>query len=141
MTSNFVDSSMNPRDRANYGFARVRDAAFDAVLSLWRRRQSEGWKQADLVRLLNRDRSWVSRNLRGPGNWTLRTFGELVEALDGEVEISVNALEDPLQPARNFDAYIGYSTKPQTKATSWEPTSESKKPKVSDGRMSYSESV
>lgn len=130
---------MNERDRANYGFARVRDAAFDAVLSLWRRRQSEGWKQADLVHILNRDRSWVSRNLRGPGNWTLRTFGELVEALDGEAEIIVHALEDPLEPARNFDAYTGYSQRSHAAAPNWEPTAESSKRKISGVRAPYSE--
>lgn len=137
MKSDFAVSAMNPRDRANYGFARVRDAAFDAVLSLWRRRQSEGWKQADLADILNRDRSWVSRNLRGPGNWTLRTFGELVEALNGEAEITVHALEEPLHPAPNFDAYIGY----RAGVPNWEPTAEPKQPNLSTTRFSYSESA
>ena len=84
------------RDRADYGFARVRDIAFDAVQSLWRRRRSEGMKQVDIARSLEREPAWVNRSLRGPGNWTLRTFGEMVEALNGEIEITVHAMEDPL---------------------------------------------
>jgi len=95
-------------DRSDYGFARVRDKAFDAVLDLWRRRQSEGQKLTDLASVLHRDIAAVCRNLSGPGNWTLRTFGELVEAMDGEVEISVHALGDPLPTRSNYDAYCEY---------------------------------
>src|SRR5947209_3442647 len=98
------------RDRADYGFARARDLAFDAVQSLWRRRRSEGIKQIDIAKALDREPAWVNRSLRGPGNWTLRTFGELVEALNGEVDISVHALEDPLPIALNYHAYAGYET-------------------------------
>jgi hypothetical protein len=98
------------RDRADYGFARARDLAFDAVQSLWRRRRSQGMKQIDIARALDREPAWVNRSLRGPGNWTLRTFGELVEALNGEIDISVHALEDPLPTAVNYHAYAGYET-------------------------------
>lgn len=100
--------SLLQRDLADYGFARVRDQAFDAVCQLWRRRQAEGMKQKDVAEILGRDEGWVSRNLHGPGNWTLRTFGELLSALRGEAEISVFALEDqPSQPG-NFNAYDDY---------------------------------
>lgn len=81
--------------REDYGFARVRDLAFDAVSSLWRR-QAEGFTQKDLAERVGRDPAWVCRQLSGPGNWTFRTFGALVEALDGEAEILVEALETPL---------------------------------------------
>lgn len=97
------------RRQADYGFARVRDLAFDAVHGLWRQRENEGMKQKDIVETLDRDPAWVSRNLRGPGNWTLRTFGELVTALDGEVEIIVHALGGGQQHGNNYDAYSGYS--------------------------------
>ena len=90
---------------ADYGFARVRDSAFDAVSALWRIRQSEGVTQKDIADKIGRDAGWVSRQLKGPGNWTFRTFGALVEALDGEAEISVEPLEAPLPLPRNFDAY------------------------------------
>jgi hypothetical protein len=46
--------------------------------------------------------------LRGPGNWTLRTIGELVEALNGELEITVHAKEDPPERRTNYSAYSGY---------------------------------
>jgi len=95
-------------DRADYGFARARDLAFDAVYSLWRQRQEDGMKQVDIARTLDRSPTWVNRSLRGPGNWTLRTFGELVEALGGEIELSVHALEEALPARPNYHAYAGY---------------------------------
>ena len=102
------------RARADYGFARVRDLAFDAVRALWRRRQGDGMSQTDLARTIGRDPAWVSKNLRAPGNWTLRTFGELVEGLDGDIEIIVHANEDGALRQTNSDAYSGYGEKPST---------------------------
>jgi DNA-binding phage protein len=95
-------------DLADYGFARARDLAFDAAHSLWRVRRSNGMKQVDIAKALGRSPSWVNRSLRGPGNWTLRTFGELVEALGGEIEIHVHPLEAPLPIPVNYHAYAGY---------------------------------
>ena len=96
---------MTPEDRAKYGFGRVRNAAFDAVQGLWRRRKANGLTILELSQRLNKDPGWVSRNLKGPGNWTMRTFGGFVEGLDGEAEIIVHAIEDPVLPAPNYDAY------------------------------------
>ena len=103
MTSKFelIDTTA----RRDYGFARVRDLAFDAVRELWAKRQGAGMKQTELAARLGRDTAWVSKKLKGPGNWTLRTFGELVEALDGDAEIIVVGLETPLRLRPNFDAY------------------------------------
>jgi hypothetical protein len=75
---------------------------------LWRRRQREGMRQTDIVVTIGRDAGWVSRNLRAPGNWTLRTIGELAEALNGEVEIVLHAKEDPPENPANYSAYAGY---------------------------------
>jgi hypothetical protein len=108
MTFQSSAADLSPRERRDYGFARVRDIAFDAIQTLWRRRHGEGMKQTDIVRAIGRQPAWVSRNLRAPGNWTLRTIGELAEALGGEVEIIVHAMEDPPAPRRNFTAYDEY---------------------------------
>ena len=108
MTSRSDLVELTPQERRDYGFARVRDSAFDAVCSLWARRQSEGMTQADLAAAIDVDAGWLSRNLSGPGNWTLRTFGALVEGLRGEAEISVRALEDPLPVRSNYHAYVEY---------------------------------
>lgn len=110
MTSRSSFAGITPRERGDYGFARARDIAFDAVQTLWRRRRSEGMKQADIVKAIGRQPAWVSRNLRAPGNWTLRTIGELVEALGGEIEIVVHPLEEPPEKPRNYSAYAGYET-------------------------------
>lgn len=108
MTSPFEAAPLKPRERADYGFARVRDIAFDAVKTLWRRRHQEGMKQTDLANAIGRDPAWVSRSLRAPGNWTLRTIGELVEALDGEVEIVVRGNDEIAAQRKNYDAYSEY---------------------------------
>lgn len=108
MTTPSELTSLSPVERREFGFARVRDAAFDAVSSLWNRRQNEGMTQADIASALGSDPGWVSKNLRGPGNWTLRTFGALVEALNGEAQITIRALDDQPLTLPNFHAYVGY---------------------------------
>jgi transcriptional regulator with XRE-family HTH domain len=90
------------RDRADYGFARLRDQMFDAVTALWRRRKAEGLTQKELAARIGRDPAWVSRNLAAPGNWTLRTAGELIQALDGEADINVGAREDYREASSKF---------------------------------------
>jgi transcriptional regulator with XRE-family HTH domain len=112
MTSQSKQIAMTSDQRADYGFGRVRDAAYDAVMELWRRRKAEGMTQSQLAEALGGDTGWLSRNLRGPGNWTLRTVGRFVEALNGEVELKVHGLEDPLATPPNYHAYVGYD--PQT---------------------------
>ena len=79
MPSQSLKPTPEQRYRREYGFARARDVAFDAVQMLWRRRRAEGMKQTDIANALGHDPAWVNRNLRGPGNWTLKTIGELVE--------------------------------------------------------------
>lgn len=107
MTSRWANEPTVP----NFGFARTRDLAFGAVRKLWNARQAQGMTQADLASRLNRDRGWVSKRLSGPTNWTLRTFGDLVDALDGEVEIRIADLREP-QNVENYDAYSGYGEEP-----------------------------
>lgn len=121
MTSQSKLTDLTPKERSEYGFARIRDAAFDAVQLLWRRRQSSGMTQTDVAKAINRDTGWVSKNLRGPGNWTLRSFGSLVEALGGEAQIVVRALEDPLPVRTNYHAYVEHDIEATTKKVSSDP--------------------
>src|SRR6266702_7255878 len=88
MTSAFND--LTPKEREAFGFARARDVAFSAVRDLWKRRRAQGMTQKDLATRIGRDPAWVSRKLQGPGNWTLRTIGAFVVALNGEVEIKLH---------------------------------------------------
>lgn len=90
-----------------FGFARARDKAFGAIRDLWRKRRDEGMSQAELAGRLGRDQAWVSRKLSGPSNWTLRTFGDLADALDGEVHISIKDLRAGASQS-NYDAYSDY---------------------------------
>ena len=96
-------------DASDFGLARVRDLAFDAVIGLWRRRRAEGMTQRDLLKRMRSNPATLSRNLRAPGNWTMRTFGELVQALGGRVTITVEAVEDVEHATVNHDAYDGYA--------------------------------
>lgn len=104
-------------ERSNYGFARARDIAFSAIRDLWEQRQQSGMKQADIAEAIGRDKAWVSRQLSGPGNWTLRTLGELCEALDGELEIIAHRIEVPSHPYANYHAYSGYGVAPSVEPT------------------------
>lgn len=92
----------------NFGFSRARDKAFAAVRQLWRKRQSEGMTQIDLAARLGKDPAWVSRKLSGPSNWTLRTFGHIADALDGEVEIRLVDLNEDDGAQSNYDAFLGF---------------------------------
>lgn len=104
MTSTSNLPPMSKREQAEYAYAVARDTAFEAVRDLWLRRSAEGMSQAELARALDRDPGWVSKNLRGPGNWTLRTLAEFIAALDAEIEITAHALEDTDYPAQNYHA-------------------------------------
>lgn len=116
MTSRSVRADLKPKEVAQYGSAQARYLAFDAVNRLWRKRQSEGMQQVDLANAIGKDKAWVSRYLRGPGNWTLQTLGKFVEALQGELDILVRGKEELPKNTRNSDAYSGYEvdTKSQT---------------------------
>ena len=109
MTSKSALHELSPHDRAIYGYGRVRNAAFEAVQNLWRRRKAAGLTQQVLAARIDMDPARLSKYLSGPGNWTLRTFGELVEGLDGEAEITVYGLEDPIELPRNYHAYAEYA--------------------------------
>ena len=116
MSSNYSLPPMDLRDSLNYGFERARSVAFDAVYALWLRRQAEGMTQADLAKAIGRDEGWVSRTLSGPGNWTLRTIGTLVQGLNGELDITVHAMEDPIPDQSRPDAYERYLGNPRSPA-------------------------
>jgi hypothetical protein len=75
-------------------------------MELWRkRRDKDKMTQAEFAARLDRDTGWLSKKLAGPGNWTLKTFARMVEALDGEIEIRVHDLREPSADRDNFDAY------------------------------------
>lgn len=91
--------------RLQYGEARARDLSFMAVLALWRKRKAAGMTQSEFAERLGRDTGWLSKKLKGPANWTTKTLGQMVEALDGELEITVHDRLQPLDQPDNFDAY------------------------------------
>ena len=87
MPSHSALSVMTPVDRARYGAAVAKDIAFDAVLNLWARRRAEGWTKKRAADSIGADEGWFSKQFNGPRNWTMESFGALVQSLDGEVEI------------------------------------------------------
>ena len=100
---------MSWADRRKYGAARIRNAAFAEIIALWRKRKSQGMKQKEFAKRLDRDTGWLSKELRGPGNWRLKTIGAMVEALDGEIEIRVYDINDrALSRENNSIAHSGY---------------------------------
>ena len=105
MTSKFELIPLKGADLISYGQARARDIAFDAVRRLWERRKKEGMKQKDLADILGIDESRISHAMKGPGNWTFKTFGSLIAAMDGDFEIEVYANSDAPTHQLNYSAY------------------------------------
>ena len=99
-----------PEARGELGAERAKMLAFTSVLKLWRRRKEEGLSQADIAKAIGKDEGWVSRNLKGPKNWTIKTLGEFAEALNGDLEIQVLAGEDVAlrESKHNWHAYTEY---------------------------------
>jgi transcriptional regulator with XRE-family HTH domain len=108
MTTDLIAAPLSGRALEEYGAERIRNEFFEQVCLLWERRKAEGWTQKQLADEIGRDPAWVSRNLSAPGNWTARTMGAFVQGLKGEVEVRLFALEDPVHPPSNYDAYYDY---------------------------------
>jgi transcriptional regulator with XRE-family HTH domain len=108
MTMDLTVTPLSGRDLEEYGAERIRNDAFEQVRLLWERRKTEGWTQKQVAEAIGRDPGWVSRNLSAPGNWTVRTMGAFVQGLNGEIEIRIYAIEDPLETPTNYDAYEDY---------------------------------
>ena len=98
-------SPMSTLDRARYGAAVAKDVAFDAVQALWRRRQAEKWTLKQAAENVGKDEGWMCKQFQGPRNWTMETFGTLIQALNGEVRIVIDAIEDFAKSRDNYDAY------------------------------------
>lgn len=120
MTFQSGNDDMSPKDRAQYGAALVKGAAFDAVYNLWRRRKSEGWTNASIATNVDVDEGWLSKQFVGPRNWTIVTFGTLVESLKGTAQINVYAAED-LIDEMNANSYSDYEETIERKAASQVP--------------------
>jgi transcriptional regulator with XRE-family HTH domain len=113
MTSKSRIRPLSPEENADYGHARVKDQAFDVIRLLWARRQAEGMKQADLAAKTGKDQGWISRNLRGPGNWTFRTYGAFLAGLNAEVEMVGHLLEDRHSSSgENYHVYADFAHEP-----------------------------
>lgn len=78
---------LTPAERAQYGVCRAKDKLFDAVCELWRQRQAEGLTVNDISSRIGRSPRWITRALSAPGHWTITTFGQLMEGLEGEITI------------------------------------------------------
>jgi hypothetical protein len=69
-----------------YGRTATRLMIAGAVWSLWEQLQLEKCvDQQWLADRLGKDKSRVSRLLKGPGNWTLDTVADLLEAMEGRL--------------------------------------------------------
>jgi hypothetical protein len=118
MSFHSATESMSPKDKAQYGAALAKGAAFDAVKALWRQRSAEGWTQAQLAESIGVDEGWLSKQFAGPRNWTMETYGMLVVGMDGEAEILAHPIEEPATDLRNYDAYAEYDA-PVLRGVSW----------------------
>lgn len=95
-------------ERRQLGHLRARDAAYDAIFNLWKKREADGLTQKEVADFLDKDPAWVSRALSGPSNWTMKTLGELAEALDGLLFITAVHVDD-YKPLDNYDIYADWA--------------------------------
>lgn len=81
-----------------------------AVWSLWDRlRLEKGLDQQWLADRLGKDKSRVSRLLKGPGNWTLDTVGDLLEAMGGRLTSVEAHTYDDIAQGRQRHSALGAS--------------------------------
>jgi hypothetical protein len=72
----------------SYGKTTTRLQVATAVWSLWERlRKEHGLDQQWLADRMGKDKSRASRLLNAPGNWTLDTVGEILEAMGGRITL------------------------------------------------------
>jgi transcriptional regulator with XRE-family HTH domain len=80
----------DPISAGDRGYARttMRLMIAGAVWQLWEQlRRDKGVDQKWLADRLNKDKSRVSRLLNGPGNWTMDTVADLLEAMEGRLTL------------------------------------------------------
>lgn len=92
------------KNHETYGAELVKNEAFSAIRALLELRLEQGKSQKEIAASIGKDEGWLSRNLAGPANWTFKTFGVLVQALDGCAEVKVIPSEDIIKSC-NFDIY------------------------------------
>ena len=86
--------------------ARLRNALFDELRALFRRRRKQGgWKQKDVADRLGIDPGTVSRRLKGGENVTLDWVSDFARALDARVEVRIVPLEAVKRPRTPTVAY------------------------------------
>lgn len=107
----FVWEEFSPKENASYGEELAKSAAHLAVRELWARRLRDGVTQEQIAASIGKDPAWLSRTMKGPANWTLKSLGALVVALDGKLNIQVEAVEDDTSiTTANFNAYDAADT-------------------------------
>jgi transcriptional regulator with XRE-family HTH domain len=100
-TTDTVTESRTPRleplregDKAMFR-ARLRNALFDELRSLFRRRKKEeGIKQKDIAARLDVDPGTVSRRLKGEENVSLDWVSDIARAMDARVEVHIRPLAE-----------------------------------------------
>ncbi|MGV8833272.1 MAG: hypothetical protein ACOH2N_14960 [Devosia sp.] len=92
----------------DYAYARLKNVFFDEIRDLYEERK-DNWNLTldELAKRMEKNpktgRSWVSRELSGPGNWTLQTISKFIESLSGEIILKVVKREDIR--SHNYDYY------------------------------------
>lgn len=120
---------MTPKELGKYGAAVAKDVAFDAVSALWRKRRGDkNWSQKKAAETIGADEGWYSKQFNGPRNWTMESFGALVQSLDGMIEIIVRPMEDasPTVGLNNYDAYAEMEELRPKTPKQWNPAVETR---------------
>lgn len=85
-----IRSTVEPVSDTDKAYARMttRIQVATAIWTMWDRLRNErGVDQQWLADRMGKNKSWVSRLLKGPGNWTLDTAGDLLAAMEGRLTL------------------------------------------------------
>jgi transcriptional regulator with XRE-family HTH domain len=101
MLPSVKETRFDENEREFLGLTLARQIFGALYTALQYRRESEGFTRADFGERTGRDKTGVSKLLKGPGNWTIHKISDVANALDLDVEI---AFFDRNNQARIFTA-------------------------------------
>jgi transcriptional regulator with XRE-family HTH domain len=88
MTHSLKESQFDEDERVFLGLGLSREVFGALYAALQYRKESLGLSRADFGERTGRDKTGVSKLLRGPGNWTIQTIADVANALELDIEFA-----------------------------------------------------
>lgn len=73
-----------------YARQKYRNKVYQKIISFFAKRaQDDGLTKTDLAEIMGKDRAQITRWMNEPGNWTMDTVCDLLEAMDAEPDFGI----------------------------------------------------